>query len=300
MERAAINVASPTSPQYNRLKYFNSLKTKQVQEGHAKRHSFLELPKHLMLPEYFIINYKPDKKQSSLVTIFSIWNTMVGSSLLTLPWAFSHSGIIVGLLIAFACAAASTYSCALIIQDGKGDVDFSDTALKTLGRCGWFITILSSVLLMLGATLGYYELMTQTLYPIIQGVINLASHSDTAADIHQISFSSFSLTYVCIGISIILFFIYLKREFSFFVKVNTFGVCFVLMILLFNFAYAFYGFSTTDYATHAAPSGDLTPANSKYGNVFLFNKDFGSLAGIFGTGFFIHNMILALLKNNAN
>lgn len=113
-----------------------------------------------MHPEYFILNYKPNKKQSSLVTIFSIWNTMVGSSLLTLPWAFAHAGILVGVFIALACAFTSTYSCALIIKNGRGEDDFADVAFKVIGKCGWFFTIFTSVLLMLGATLGYYELLT--------------------------------------------------------------------------------------------------------------------------------------------
>lgn len=92
---------------------------------------------------------------------------MVGSSLLTLPWAFAHAGILVGVFIALACAFTSTYSCALIIRNGKGEDDFADAAYKIVGRWGWFLTILTSVLLMLGATLGYYELLTQTLYPCI-------------------------------------------------------------------------------------------------------------------------------------
>ncbi len=165
-ERGAINVASPKSPHYQRLKYFNSLKKHARQEGDARK-SFLSLPHHLIKPEYFIIGYNPNRKQSSLVTIFSIWNTMVGSSLLTLPWAFAHSGIIIGLIIAIACAMTSTYSCALIIADGKGEDDFADAEYKALGKAGWVVTLLSSVLLMLGATLGYYELLTQTLYPCI-------------------------------------------------------------------------------------------------------------------------------------
>ena len=92
---------------------------------------------------------------------------MVGSALLTLPWAFAHAGIIVGVLIALACAFTSTYSCALIVRNGEGERDFADAAFKIVGRCAWLLTLLSSILLMLGTTLGYYELLTQTLYPCI-------------------------------------------------------------------------------------------------------------------------------------
>ncbi len=101
---------------------------------------------------------------------------------------------------------------------------------------------------MLGATLGYYELLTQSLYPCVQGVINLIAHTSHPADIHDLSLSHFSLAYVCLAMSVILFLLFAKRDFSFFIKLNSFGVVFVLMILAFNFGYSFYGFSNTSYS----------------------------------------------------
>ena len=42
---------------------------------------------------------KDDKtgKLGSLTTIFSIWNAMVGSGLLTIPWGYSNSGLALGI-----------------------------------------------------------------------------------------------------------------------------------------------------------------------------------------------------------
>lgn len=34
-----------------------------------------------------------------MVTIFSIWNAMVGTGLVTIPWAYSESGLLLGLCI---------------------------------------------------------------------------------------------------------------------------------------------------------------------------------------------------------
>lgn len=50
------------------------------------------MPDHVVPSATFMIVpvTSPDHKQGSLITIFSIWNTMVGASLLTLPWAFSE------------------------------------------------------------------------------------------------------------------------------------------------------------------------------------------------------------------
>lgn len=36
-------------------------------------------------------------KQSSITTIFVVWNTMAGTSMITIPWAYSESGILLGI-----------------------------------------------------------------------------------------------------------------------------------------------------------------------------------------------------------
>jgi amino acid permease len=38
-------------------------------------------------------------KHGSTTTIVSVWNGMVGSGLMTIPWAFSESGLALGLLL---------------------------------------------------------------------------------------------------------------------------------------------------------------------------------------------------------
>jgi sodium-coupled neutral amino acid transporter 9 len=41
------------------------------------------------------------QKIPSWMTIFSIWNTMIGSGVMALPWAFHHAGIVLGSIICF-------------------------------------------------------------------------------------------------------------------------------------------------------------------------------------------------------
>lgn len=38
-------------------------------------------------------------KHGSFTTILSVWNGMVGSGLMTIPWAFSESGLVLGVLL---------------------------------------------------------------------------------------------------------------------------------------------------------------------------------------------------------
>jgi hypothetical protein len=42
-------------------------------------------------------NWWGKKKNGSLTVIFSVWNTMVGTGMLTIPWAYSNSGLFLGI-----------------------------------------------------------------------------------------------------------------------------------------------------------------------------------------------------------
>ena len=49
------------------------------------------MPDHVVPSNFFIIiPVKKGEGQSSLITIFSIWNTMMGTSLLAMPWAINQ------------------------------------------------------------------------------------------------------------------------------------------------------------------------------------------------------------------
>ena len=80
--------------QYNRLKYYNSIRTHRAQEeGAHYDDSFLDAPDNIIPSEYFIINFgfkKPEagQKHGSLTTIFSTWNAMAGTGIVSMPYAY--------------------------------------------------------------------------------------------------------------------------------------------------------------------------------------------------------------------
>ena len=95
-------------------------------------------------------------KSSSLVIIFSCWNTMVGSAMVSLPWAFSESGIILGILISFTSFIISYYTCALIIITAKDDSDYVFTLKKYYGMKGWYLGLIGPTILIFGAITVYF------------------------------------------------------------------------------------------------------------------------------------------------
>merc|ERR1719239_1813091 len=61
------------------------------------------IPEHAIPASFFQIQFlgvsPAAGKQSSIVTIFAIWNTMMGTSLLSMPWALEQAGLVMGLLM---------------------------------------------------------------------------------------------------------------------------------------------------------------------------------------------------------
>ncbi|KIH63604.1 hypothetical protein ANCDUO_06092 [Ancylostoma duodenale] len=101
----------------------------------------LRMPDHVIPSEYFSILPFDDMKdssgkQSSLVTIFSLWNTMMGTSLLAMPWALQqlllgHCGI-TNTIYAKHCAQSEASG----FTAGMDPVllEFSDVCRYFLGR----------------------------------------------------------------------------------------------------------------------------------------------------------------------
>ena len=61
---------------------------------------------------------------------------MIGSAIVSLPWAFQQSGLALGSLITFISFAISYYTCALIVRTSKKEENFSDACRKQYGK--WF------------------------------------------------------------------------------------------------------------------------------------------------------------------
>lgn len=59
---------------------------------------------------------------------------MMGSAVVSMPWAIQQSGIALGMIICFTSFLISFYTCKLIVDMTGDDPDFSDTARKYYGK----------------------------------------------------------------------------------------------------------------------------------------------------------------------
>ncbi|KAI8439162.1 hypothetical protein MSG28_013009 [Choristoneura fumiferana] len=118
-------------------------------------------------------NFKTDsRKQSSLVTIFSVWNTIMGSSLLTMAWGVERAGLPAALVLVALMAALCLYT-RMCCCGSTGT-----TAL--LGAWPARVAHVFSLLVLLGANVVYWILITNFFYFTVNYLADLASPNATA------------------------------------------------------------------------------------------------------------------------
>ena len=84
---------------------------------------------------------------------------MIGGAIVTLPWAYSCSGIILGIVITVLSFLVSLRTCILI------------TVRKYWGNFGYYLTIISTLIIVETGCTAYFLIMSQTLYPIILSLL---------------------------------------------------------------------------------------------------------------------------------
>ncbi|TGZ55608.1 hypothetical protein CRM22_010368 [Opisthorchis felineus] len=114
-------------------------------------------------------------KQNSVITVFTIWNTMMGTSILAIPWALAQAGFGFGIFLIFLVAGIATYTAYLAerttedlrtIKNLPKDIflDFTDAVHYHFGRPGRIISSVFSQVVILGASIVYYVLLSNFLY----------------------------------------------------------------------------------------------------------------------------------------
>ncbi|CAH1773605.1 unnamed protein product [Owenia fusiformis] len=168
-----------TSAMLHRYKYYNKL------APHSE--SSLVMPDHVVPSLFFlIIPGKDSGKQGSIVTIFSIWNTMMGTSLLSMPWAISQAGFGTGIAIMVVMSGIMLFTAYRVVKSIDGIprlgevVEFSDICKYHLGRVGEFSAVFFSLFALLGAMVVYWVLMSNFLYNTVAFIYESVNHQNVS------------------------------------------------------------------------------------------------------------------------
>ncbi|XP_068609032.1 neutral amino acid transporter 9 [Brachionichthys hirsutus] len=157
-------------------------------------------PNHVVPPPEEIYAYSPlgtafkvmgsehAPKNPSIITIFAIWNTMMGTSVLSIPWALKQAGFTMGIIILVFTGLLMLYCCYIVIKSPKGipyldtsDWELPDVCRYYFGKFGQWSSLVFSMVSLIGAMVVYWVLMSNFLYNTGQFIYNYA-HNVTVTD----------------------------------------------------------------------------------------------------------------------
>jgi sodium-coupled neutral amino acid transporter 9 len=259
-----------------RMRYYNALVNKM-----GAPTSINTLPEHLVPAELYHVQVDAgdeeapgDGKQSSVMTVFSIWNTMMGSSLMALPWGFAKAGLLGGILMSLAVGLISWYTCWLILKIRQSHNDLFDLCQEYLGSPGRWISWIASILFGVGVIVSYNIIMTTSLVDSIEGFRDIANHDVVS------SMTPYWNRYIAATIIAIFGFALSNfRHYGFLVKLNTWTIILLIYIIVFFLGSSFKQGIQSLHKTE------------------LFELSFGWFSGVLTASFVLHNAIINIMKN---
>lgn len=132
---------------------------------------------------------------------------------------------------------------------------------------------------------------------MISALLKWIGGIDIDQDISSIHLDSFSLPYTCVIFSLIAYPVLSMKDLSLFIKVGSFGIVFVCIILVFIFSYGFMALGNTTFTISNEPNDYTDPENR---NISLAKSHIGSLAGTMCLGYYLHNCAIPIVRNASN
>ncbi|KAL4119769.1 hypothetical protein QTP88_012544 [Uroleucon formosanum] len=199
--------------------------------------------------------------QNSIITIFAIWNTIMGTSLLAMPWSVERAGLVMGLLLMFVIAALCLYTSNRILRvqvlHGNDTGEVAQLSKKLLGPWAEVIAKLFSFIILLGANIVYWILMSNFLYYSVGYVHDLLFGDENTGTF------DFNTTNRTLAVLYLFIFVIIKSY--------SWGI------------------------NMSAPTlGGLTDYSEFYKNTFP------ATSGMLTLSMFIHNIIITIMRNNEN
>ena len=117
---------------------------------------------------------------------------------------------------------------------------------------------------------------------------------DLDADKIEPSFSYFSILYCGVAISLIVFPLLVMKNMTPLIKLNSYGIYFVSILLIFVIVQGFISLFTTTFDFQYIKNETDNPIK----HLYLFGAKPSVLAGTLCLGYFSHSFVLPLMKNN--
>nr|XP_060617479.1 neutral amino acid transporter 9 [Anolis sagrei ordinatus] len=270
-------------------------------------------------------------KNSSLITIFMIWNTMMGTSILSIPWGIKQAGFTTGIIIILLMGILTLYCCYRVVKSrtmipsiDTSTWEFPDVCKYYFGSFGQWSSLLFSLVSLIGAMVVYWVLMSNFLFNTGKFIYNYV-HDINITDI--VPGTNGSNRVICPNdagqeipgnrTSLLLStgdagFEEFEEWWS---KSKTVPFYLIIILLLLNFkspsffakfnilgtvSVVYLVILVTVKAAHLGFHLEFDWSQTSEYFVPEFRLRFPQLTGVLTLAFFIHNCIITLLKNNKN
>ena len=85
---------------------------------------------------------------------------MVGTGLVTIPWAYSESGIVLGIILTIVAFIISFTTQYFVMAAAGRDVDYTETLKKTFGKQGWYFGMVLFIIMLTIPILIFFQLLS--------------------------------------------------------------------------------------------------------------------------------------------
>ncbi|CAL7937837.1 unnamed protein product [Xylocopa violacea] len=259
-------------------------------------------------------------KQNSVVTIFSIWNTILGSSLLTIPWGIQMAGFFPGIILILVMSGLCLYTayCLLLVHKYHGEqnnIEVIELCQIYLNKWAEYIAKIFSITVLLGATIAYWVLMSNFLYNsvnfIYDSIIEVSEYPVNGNTSYppevlcpkKIIYNSTNLVindykyeYSTLGplwnlyktvpifLGLLIFPFLNFNSPTFFTKFNSLGTMSVIYLIIFVLI--------------KASSWGINMNEIEWNTSWALKSSFPALSGMLALSFFIHNIIITIMQSN--
>ncbi|NXX96574.1 S38A9 protein, partial [Centropus bengalensis] len=256
-------------------------------------------------------------KNSSIVTIFMIWNTMMGTSILSIPWGIKQAGFTSGIILILLTGVLTLYCCYRVVKSRKmiplidtSSWEFPDVCKYYFGSFGQWSSLLFSMVSLVGAMVVYWVLMSNFLFNTGKFIYNFV-HGINVTDI--VPGTNGSNKVICPGAAnghppqnmSVIFSSVNDTGFELFeewwdkARTVPFYLIAVLLPLISLKSPSFFAKFNVLGTVSVAYLVLLVTVKAAHLGIH-FRILFPQLTGILTLAFFIHNCVITLLQNNRN
>lgn len=139
----------------------------------------------------------------------------------------------------------------MIVKQTGSDPDYADTMLKYYGKAAYYATLIAPGFLILGAVTVYFVIMSSLLYPITLCIYTWCS-GNVVEPLTNPTFAHYSSSYTSLLLFAILVLICSKKDLGIFLRIGSFGVAFIIFLMVFIIATGIIAFGDTTFMIGAA------------------------------------------------